>query len=493
MTDTPEQKEETPKLITREEYIQDIKTRVNLFKKEFNAFVEDVKKLVDFLKPYVVKTVDTVKELFTKVKARFKKGQRLVGNKLVISVIDKRMATQQPSDYIYGQKGPSHYDSVDRELWRNQPAFEALRAAGGYRYPKQDFGPGGNNQWGTGWGSPSGTGTGGGGGGNTGGGNTGGGNTGGGNTGGGNTGGGNTGGDNTGGDNTGGDNTGGDNTGGDTSTSGTQKTSFISATVDDFVKTAEDHPTYQSPYYDSAADKATQQANTLFTGNQITNAAGDKVDEMISGNTFTGGGGAVTNESLGKTNQDDRNFVQKSYWDIFGRAPDKEGYDYWTNELNTGAQTADSFIASLQGSSEAKLRDETGQGGTGLLYEKVDDYLAGGGQGGDPSVAAGSGQSAPDTWDTTEYFKPTVVATTNNTNNTGGGTTVTQTGGNNTGGVTTTESNASQSADDWLQSFYTEAGLGQVDAGGRDYWMKDLNEKGQTKEQIKANIMLHKK
>tara|TARA_B100000902_G_scaffold385281_1_gene426442 strand:+ start:595 stop:819 length:225 start_codon:yes stop_codon:yes gene_type:complete len=74
MTDTPEQKEETPKLITREEYIQDIKTRVNLFKKEFNAFVEDVKKLVDFLKPYVVKTVDTVKELFTKVKARFKKG-----------------------------------------------------------------------------------------------------------------------------------------------------------------------------------------------------------------------------------------------------------------------------------------------------------------------------------------------------------------------------------------------------------------------------------
>ena len=74
MTDTPELKEETPKLITREEYIQDIKTRVNLFKKEFNAFVEDVKKLVDFLKPYVVKTVDTVKELFTKVKARFKKG-----------------------------------------------------------------------------------------------------------------------------------------------------------------------------------------------------------------------------------------------------------------------------------------------------------------------------------------------------------------------------------------------------------------------------------
>jgi len=74
MTDTPELKEETPKLISREEYIQDIKTRWKLFITEVEAFTEDVKKLIDFLKPYVVKTVDTVKELFTKVKARFKKG-----------------------------------------------------------------------------------------------------------------------------------------------------------------------------------------------------------------------------------------------------------------------------------------------------------------------------------------------------------------------------------------------------------------------------------
>jgi len=74
MTDTPEQKEETPKLISREEYIQDIKTRVNLFKKEFNAFLEDVKKLIDFLKPSIVKIIDTTKELVAKVKTRFKKG-----------------------------------------------------------------------------------------------------------------------------------------------------------------------------------------------------------------------------------------------------------------------------------------------------------------------------------------------------------------------------------------------------------------------------------
>ena len=74
MTDTPEQKEETPKLISREEYIQDIKTRVNLFKKEFNAFLEDVKKLIDFLKPSIVKIIDTTKELVAKVKTRFKKS-----------------------------------------------------------------------------------------------------------------------------------------------------------------------------------------------------------------------------------------------------------------------------------------------------------------------------------------------------------------------------------------------------------------------------------
>ena len=73
MTDTPELKEETPKLITREEYIQDIKTRVNLFKKEFNAFVEDVKKLIDFIKPYIVKAVDKIKEIYGQVKSKFKK------------------------------------------------------------------------------------------------------------------------------------------------------------------------------------------------------------------------------------------------------------------------------------------------------------------------------------------------------------------------------------------------------------------------------------
>ena len=73
MTKTPEVKEETPELISREEYIEDIKTRWKLFVKEVEAFIEDVKKLVDFIKPYVVKAVDKVKEIYKTLKARFKK------------------------------------------------------------------------------------------------------------------------------------------------------------------------------------------------------------------------------------------------------------------------------------------------------------------------------------------------------------------------------------------------------------------------------------
>ena len=73
MTKTPEVKEETPELISREEYIADIKTRWKLFVKEVNAFTEDIKKLVDFIKPYVVKAIDKTKEIYGKIKAKFQK------------------------------------------------------------------------------------------------------------------------------------------------------------------------------------------------------------------------------------------------------------------------------------------------------------------------------------------------------------------------------------------------------------------------------------
>ena len=73
MTKTPEVKEETPELISREEYVADIKTRWKLFTKEVNAFTEDVKKLIDFIKPYIVKAVDKVKEIYGQLKAKFQK------------------------------------------------------------------------------------------------------------------------------------------------------------------------------------------------------------------------------------------------------------------------------------------------------------------------------------------------------------------------------------------------------------------------------------
>jgi len=59
--------------------------------------------------------------------------------------------------------------------------------------------------------------------------------------------------------------------------------------------------------------------------------------------------------------------------------------------------------------------------------------------------------------------------------------------------IITTTPSVSQKADDWLQKAYTSAGLGKVDAGGRAYWGKDISDKGQTREQVIANIMRHKK
>ena len=73
MTDTPDLNEETPKLISREEYIADIKTRWKLFVKEVEDFIEDVKKLVEFIKPYVTQAIDKTKEIYSKLKTRFKK------------------------------------------------------------------------------------------------------------------------------------------------------------------------------------------------------------------------------------------------------------------------------------------------------------------------------------------------------------------------------------------------------------------------------------
>ena len=73
MTTTSEQKEETPKLISKEEYAQDIKARWKIVAREFKDFMVDVKKLIEFVKPYIVKAVDKVKEIYGQIKEKFKK------------------------------------------------------------------------------------------------------------------------------------------------------------------------------------------------------------------------------------------------------------------------------------------------------------------------------------------------------------------------------------------------------------------------------------
>ena len=256
---------------------------------------------------------------------------------------------------------------------------------------------------------------------------------------------------------------------------------FIANTKADSAKTASEQPNYKSPYYTSAEDKATQQAATLFTGNKT--ASGH--DEMITGSDFTGGGGAVTAESLGKEKDAGLNFVQQSYQDIFGRAPDKEGYDYWTSELNTGSLSPDAFIATLQGSPEAKARADSNQGGTKLVYEKVDDYLAGGGVGGDPSKSAYVQDDDVPAVNTTEYVQKIPMQDVDAGGNTGGGNT-----------MTTSEaaiqdhqqSQASQSADNWLQDFYTQSGInsGNLDASAKAYWEGEAATKG--KDAVKKII-----
>ena len=306
-------------------------------------------------------------------------------------------------------------------------------------------------------------------------------------------------------------------------------------------KTASEQPDYQSPYYTSAQDKATQQAATLFTGNTITGDDGNTYDEMISGSDFTGGGGAVTQESLGKEADDPLNFVQQSYKDVFGRLPDQEGYDYFTSELNTGSLDKDSFLATLQGSSEAKERDISGQGGTGLLYEKVDDYLAGGGQGGTPSNSAYIQDDDVPAVNTTEYILPE-ENTGGESNTYGGGTAETNyitdqdaykaeqtaraadlTNSTTTSksaddylnayaNLTATESQpasntiaetqavtdattnraiASQqknAVDSWLTDLYSDLGIndGVVDQEGRDYWTSQLGNK--SKAEVERDI-----
>ena len=132
--------------------------------------------------------------------------------------------------------------------------------------------------------------------------------------------------------------------------------------------------------------------------------------------------------STGTTLSDRDSQIYQLYSDVFGRNPDQEGFDYWTGSGGAGMSIGD-IEASFRAGAEAQGRDQIG--GTSISTP--------------PPVASPPPAVSPVT----------------------------------------------QTADDWLQDFYTEAGLGTVDAGGRSYWEGDLAG-GQTKEQIRANILRHR-
>ena len=56
------------KLITLEDYKQDIRARWLILQREFNVLIIDIKKLVDFVTPMIRDTFDKLKSLFSKKK-----------------------------------------------------------------------------------------------------------------------------------------------------------------------------------------------------------------------------------------------------------------------------------------------------------------------------------------------------------------------------------------------------------------------------------------
>ena len=56
------------KLLTFEDYKQDIRARWLIFQRELNELIEDIKKLTNFVAPRVKNAIDNLKSLFLKKK-----------------------------------------------------------------------------------------------------------------------------------------------------------------------------------------------------------------------------------------------------------------------------------------------------------------------------------------------------------------------------------------------------------------------------------------
>ena len=70
-------------------------------------------------------------------------------------------------------------------------------------------------------------------------------------------------------------------------------------------------------------------------------------------------GGFVSSDefqSLADANSDGNitttEFLNHMYQNVFGRAPDQEGFDFWSNELDTGNRTQANVLADMTQSNE---------------------------------------------------------------------------------------------------------------------------------------------
>lgn len=72
-TVTEPTKETEPELIPPSAYWADIKARWKIVKRELKDLVKDIKKLIDFCTPYVLKGVDWTKNTFKKIKSKLEK------------------------------------------------------------------------------------------------------------------------------------------------------------------------------------------------------------------------------------------------------------------------------------------------------------------------------------------------------------------------------------------------------------------------------------
>ena len=169
---------------------------------------------------------------------------------------------------------------------------------------------------------------------------------------------------------------------------------------------------------------STQDNTAIATGGL--NIAGGNVNQSGGGDISTvGGGGNVVNANLGNQSggqnlsattdlpsaydllSDNEKYITDLYVKGLNRAPEAEGMEYFLDELESGSlDKGSSLDASILGSAEAQVKDA--EGVTEGVYQSIDDYMAGGGKGGNPFLSNYVQTTSPDSrFESTKLDTPT--------------------------------------------------------------------------------------